>query len=361
MKVLALCSLYGDAFFKSLIDGISVDTTVYYGRRKDKFFVNNDKKVISEKVYSKIDGILYFSKEKKLIKNLEKNLNCEKFSIIHAHTLYTDGFLAYQIFKKNSTPYIVAVRSTDLLYYAKYRKDLYFLAKKILINAKKVVFLSENYLNRTSNHFKINLKNKSVVIPNGLDNFFIKNLYCSDSSKKDNNNCFNLITVGFISKRKNQLTVAKAISELRLEYNLNIRYSIIGKVLDQSILTELEKFPFVEYKSFMSKENLINEYRRSDLFIMPSLNETFGLTYLEAISQNTPVIYSSGEGFDGQFVNGEVGYPVDPLDIEDIKKKILLVLYNESKFEMISKKSKNFSWEIIGEKYRNIYYEVLDE
>lgn len=361
MKILALCSLYGDAFFKNLIDGISVDTTVYYGRRKDKFFISDDAKVISEKVYSKMDGVLYFSKERKLKKYLEKNISYEDFSLIHAHTLYTDGFLAYQIFMKNQTPYVVAVRSTDLFYYARYRKDLFFLAKKILINAKKVIFLSENYLSRTSNHFNIDLKNKSVVIPNGLNNFFIKNIYYPDNSKKDKNTCYNLITVGFISKRKNQLTVAKAISELIIEHNLNIRYSIIGKVLDHSILTEIKKFPFVEYKSFMSKENLITEYRKNDLFIMPSLNETFGITYLEAISQNIPVIYSRGEGFDGQFVNGEVGYSVDPLNIEDIKKKILLVLYNKEKFELISEKSKDFSWGTIGEKYRNIYKEVLDE
>lgn len=361
MKVLALCSLYGDTFFKNLIDGISVDTTVYYGRRKDKEFISADPKVLSKKVYSKFDGILYFSKERKLEKFLDQSLSFDDFQIIHAHTLYTDGLLAYHISKKYGIPYIVAVRSTDLLYYAKYRKDLYFLAKKILKNAKKVIFLSENYLNRTSRHFSINLTNKSVVIPNGLNDFFIEHMCNSNDREKNKNREYNLLTVGFVSKRKNQLTVAKAISELLIEKNIRVKYSVVGKVLDQNVLEELEKFSFVDYSPFMNKDDLIIEYQKSDLFIMTSLNETFGLTYLEAISQNTPVIYSRGEGFDGQFEYGEVGYPVDSLDIEDLKEKILLVLSNKDKFKNIAEKVKEFSWEKIGTKYREVYREVLDE
>ena len=46
---------------------------------------------------------------------------------------------------------------------------------------------------------------------------------------------------------------------------------------------------------------------------MTSLGESFGLTYAEAMSQGVPVIYSKGQGFDGQFKEGVVGYHVDPL------------------------------------------------
>ena len=38
--------------------------------------------------------------------------------------------------------------------------------------------------------------------------------------------------------------------------------------------------------------------------------ETFGMVYLEAMSQGVPVLYTRGQGFDGQFPDGQVGYPV---------------------------------------------------
>ena len=43
---------------------------------------------------------------------------------------------------------------------------------------------------------------------------------------------------------------------------------------------------------------------------MPSRYETFGLVYGEAMSQGLPIIYSKGQGVDGYFKEGTVGYGV---------------------------------------------------
>jgi glycosyltransferase involved in cell wall biosynthesis len=65
----------------------------------------------------------------------------------------------------------------------------------------------------------------------------------------------------------------------------------------------------------MPKEKLLNNYRNSDIFIMPSYNETFGLVYIEAMSQGLPIIYTQNEGVDGYFKEGSVGYSVKTLMI----------------------------------------------
>jgi glycosyltransferase involved in cell wall biosynthesis len=67
---------------------------------------------------------------------------------------------------------------------------------------------------------------------------------------------------------------------------------------------------------------------------MASFKETFGLVYFEAMSQGTPVIYSEGQGIDGYFPQGFIGYSVDPHDFNDAKIKIELILKN---YESISK------------------------
>ena len=55
--------------------------------------------------------------------------------------------------------------------------------------------------------------------------------------------------------------------------------------------------------------------RSCSVFAMPSIFETFGLVYLEALSQNLPVVYTKGQGIDGMFDN-TVGIGVDPLSVD---------------------------------------------
>ena len=74
------------------------------------------------------------------------------------------------------------------------------------------------------------------------------------------------------------------------------------------------------------------------IFILPSIHETFGLVYAEALSQGLPIIYTRGQGFDGHFEEGEVGYSVDCYDYEEISNKVLEII---TKYETISSKAVN--------------------
>ncbi len=84
---------------------------------------------------------------------------------------------------------------------------------------------------------------------------------------------------------------------------------------------------------------------------MPSITETFGLVYAEAMSQGLPVIYSKGQGFDQQFDNGQVGYAVNCFDINEISCRIQDILsnYNSISSNCLKNVSK-FNWKkIIGD------------
>lgn len=360
MRVLQLCSLYGDKFFTTLmiaIESNNIDNVIFYPRRHDKIFETDKKNVISTSVYNRLDGIMYYTKILKILNSLKKNVSLDDIDLVHAHTLYSDGIVAYYLNRKYRIPYIVAVRSTDLNYYYKYRKDLYFMAKKILKNAKSIVFLSDSYLIKTQQFYRLNLENKSSVIPNGINEFFIENL--AEKSNRIKKKNLEVLTVGFISRRKNQISVAKAIDLLNKKYNYKIKYNIVGKILHKKTYSELIKYDFVSYYNFMDKRDLVEMYRKMDIFALPSISETFGLTYLEAISQNLPVIYTKNEGFDGQFPVGKIGYPVESKNIEDIAEKIMIIANNFDNFKNISSLIKPYHWEVISLKYKKIYEDSL--
>ena len=116
------------------------------------------------------------------------------------------------------------------------------------------------------------------------------------------------------------------------------------------------KNPNVVYHGKLVKEELIDVYRSCNIYLMPSHYETFGLVYAEALSQGLPVLYTKGQGFDGQFEDGEVGYAVVSTDANDIKDKILKVIENYDKIlPNIQHCLEKFKWDKIAKQYADLY------
>ena len=134
----------------------------------------------------------------------------------------------------------------------------------------------------------------------------------------------------------------------------------MGKIKDYSIYNEIKEVPYINIVQPMQKDELIEVYRRNDVFVMPSIHETFGLVYAEAISQGLPVIYTKGQGFDGQFEDGVVGYSVDCFSPEDIAKRVLYVIKNyriltTNCIELCDK----FDWNVLEKEYSKVYEECV--
>jgi len=78
------------------------------------------------------------------------------------------------------------------------------------------------------------------------------------------------------------------------------------------------------------------------------------------MSRGLPVLYTKGEGFDGLFPEGEVGYHVDPRNPQDMADKVKLCL---SDYIPMSQRCvaniKDFHWSNIAKRYQEIYNSVI--
>ena len=100
-------------------------------------------------------------------------------------------------------------------------------------------------------------------------------------------------------------------------------------------------------------------YRAADIFLLPSGRETFGLVYAEALSQGLPVLYTRGQGFDGQFPDGEVGFAIDPNDPNATANAAERILKNYARFSAAAVRgSRKFDWDEIAQTYQAFYGEV---
>ena len=291
------------------------------------------------------------------------NIDVSNHNLIHAYTLFTDGNCAREIFKKYGIPYVVAVRSTDVFNFFKQRPYLKKQGLRVLIDAEAVFFLSLSYKQKViekyvPKKYREQIEKKSLIIPNGIDDFWFNNGVGLQEKRLDNND-IKIIYAGRIDKNKNIKTTQKAIDILN-KRGYNVSLIVIGKVDNEKVYNSIKKHERTKFIDAMPKEELIKQYRQHDIFVMPSYSESFGLVYVEAMSQGLPVVYSQGQGFDGQFEEGVVGYHVNAYDPLDVADGIEKVINNYDSIQSnVVEKSKKFNWKDITEKYYNIYKEIV--
>lgn len=367
MRVLHVNSYYRKGvFYKHLFDklveqGIDISVYIPISQNPDSLYMDYGEYTRIVKTNGKYDRYFFLLKQHKIINNISKEYSITDFNILHAHSLFTNGHIASKLNAEYGVPYIVSVRNTDVNLFLKHMIHLRGIGVNIMLNAETVIFISPSYRDFVIERYippknRAEILSKSIIIPNGIDEFWLHNLNKKTRSKDERN--LNLITVGGINNNKNQLTVAKA-AELLCRSGYKVVYTIVGNIEDKVVYRKLMKYSFIRHIDNCSKEELINYYRQADIFIMPSIAETFGLVYAEAMSQGLPIIYSAGQGFDGQFSEGEVGYAVDCLNKDDVVMKLNAIIIN---YTEISNRCTfycmKFDWVNITKEYVDLYENI---
>lgn len=306
---------------------------------------------------------VYHYKAYKLYKDLKSHVDLKKVDIIHAPTTFSDGVLAYKVHKEYGIPYVVAVRSTDIeIFIGGKLVHTWSLGKKVFLNASRIYFVSTagmKHFRETSFGQSIwsKIEHKCEIRPNGIEEVWIKNI-CSEKSSSRK-----ICYVGSFIERKNVARVAEAIGILHQKKGYeNLIFRIIGGGGDKNntVKKMIDAHPdYIEYLGkIFDKDKLMATMRECSMFAMPSWHETFGLVYVEALSQGLPVIYSKNDGIDG-FFDESVGIAVNPKSVEDICDAIKQIIDNSEKFGNQKVDFEKFNWNKIAIKYLDDYKLIL--
>lgn len=284
--------------------------------------------------------------------------NCE---LIHSHFLYSDGAAARRLGVEFKKPYITAVRNTDLNIFMKYRPDLWPMAKSVLLDSAAVIFLSPAYrdqlISRLPNTLAKKVALKTVVIPSGVGSSWLEHQPLMSEQKK----IIRALYVGDFTANKNISKILRSVEEF--SRTRSVRLTLVGgggkgeKDVEKDLANP--RFQFVTRHKPIYDSNILRDLvRNHDIFIMPSIKETFGIVYLEALSQGLPIIYSRGQGVDGLLKNPKVGIAVDPHDIKSISNAISVLASRLDLRQMCINEASRFSWERIASRYKLLYDDI---
>jgi glycosyltransferase involved in cell wall biosynthesis len=262
------------------------------------------------------------------------------------------------------TPYIVSLRGSDVPGYDPYNARverlhalLKPLTRRIWRRAGRVVALSEA-LAETARHTDPDLE--IDVIPNGIDPERF-----SPPPERRTRRVARLITVARLLERKGIQTILEACARPTV---LPVELTIVGTGPYEgelrALVQELGLADRVRFLGFVPNEELPCLYRQSDIFVLPSETESFGLVFAEAMSCGLPIAASNVGGIPETVRDGVDGLLCPPGEPLSLRENILRLMSNVDAHREISHSQRErilerYSWKQIAARYADVYRSVL--
>jgi N-acetyl-alpha-D-glucosaminyl L-malate synthase BshA len=290
----------------------------------------------------------------------------EKLDILHVHYAIphaSAAFMAKQILQSQgiAIPFVTTLHGTDITLVG---KDPSFepVITFCINQSDAVTAVSESLKNDTYKHFATT--REIHVIPNfivpALQNFekqlVIRQKYASDNERI-------LCHVSNFRKVK------------RVEDVINIFYKVQQKIASKLILVGdgperyaceklVRELQICDKVIFIGKvRDTAHVLELSDVFLLPSETESFGLAALEAMAVGVPVISSNTGGIPEVNIHGETGYLSNVGDVDDMALNTLKILKDDSQLKLFKdnalKRSRHFDIEKILPMYEAVYNKLV--
>ena len=277
------------------------------------------------------------------------------FDVIHSHDwlTYPAGIAAKKISNK---PFIIHVHATEFDRSGNnINQTVYNIEKAGMLNADKIIAVSELTKNIIVNNYNIPPE-KIVTIHNAVEPFI---------NELSTNSSIDGKVVTFLGRVTHQkgpgYFIEAAYKVLQKDPSVHFVMAGSGDLLNSMVLytARLKIGHKFHFTGFLKGEDVKRMFALSNVYVMPSVSEPFGISPLEAMHSNVPVIISKQSG-----VSEILKYAIklDYWDIDSIADSIYGILNYKGIQEMCNKYSRqevnNLKWENAARKVKELYESV---
>lgn len=280
----------------------------------------------------------------------------EDFDVIHCHDWMT--FKAgIEAKKATGKPLVVHLHATDFdRTGGKPNQYIYDIEREGMHMADKIICVSNYTKQIISKHYGI--KNEKIqVVHNGIECNMPKHTEKFGSDEKV------VLFLGRLTLQKGPdyfIQAAKKALDARPDIKFVVAGTgdMYGRMINKA--AELGIAKNVLFTGHLKGEDVDKAYQMAELYVMPSVSEPFGITPLEALKNNTPVLISKTSGVSEVLTNA---LRVDFWDIEEMSNKIVSAVsyssLNSSLVENGHLDLKSISWNKAADKCIDVYNQVL--
>ncbi len=287
--------------------------------------------------------------------------------IAHIHTssgtsFWEKSLLGY-ICKIFGMRIIIHIHSGMFDQFCRKGHNRYFISK-ILTMADKVIVVYKKGFKILQNLISIE---KLEIIPNGIDTMKFRTILI----EKKENNVIDILFAGTIHKDKGLYDILTSTRNLIDSGYKNIQINLLGGegkegelLLIRRECEQLKLNNWVKFHGPVFGDQKIKIFCMSDIFILPSHHESFGIANLEAMAAGLPVISTNIGAIPEYLVHGENGYLITPGDSDQLTDYLKVLINNSSlRYRMGAvnriKVKEKYDWSIISRKIDNLYQSLI--
>jgi glycosyltransferase involved in cell wall biosynthesis len=276
-------------------------------------------------------------------------------SLIHAHVLVKHAWFALKQSKKYKIPLLASEQWTGYLSEAKGEfESLSAFQKKYM----KEVFHHAVHVTTVSDYLAQQIRKRFqfidyTVIPNLVD----ENVFKPSSSESNYPTTF--IHISTLSRQKNFDEIIEACLHVK-EKSGKFKLLVVSPSHSfyQQQVNELDLSSHIIFKREVPQTELNKLMAASDALILYSNYETFGCVIVEANACGIPVIVSDFPVFEENVQEGITGFKVPLHDSQALANRMLKIINNQHSFnkeQIINITKENFSFEVIGRQFADVY------
>ena len=228
---------------------------------------------------------------------------------------------------------------------------------------KRIINVSNGVKRRMIKEYGVD-EDKISVIHNGVDLNYIDGIKIKPKDKEKNT----VVFVGRLIPHKHVDDLIKAVKIVKKKIP-GIKLKIIGTGPEMMNLRDLaRKQKLTDNIKFFGKvedhKEVVREIKKSNLLVLPSTREGFGIVLAEAFACKVPCVAYYSDGVVEVIDQGKNGYLIKQRDIKQLAKRIEELLTDKktaNKFVKAGRKKTedNFEWKAITIKIENLYYRLL--
>lgn len=273
--------------------------------------------------------------------------------IIHVHSILNAGLLADKINKKYKIPFVVTEHSTTYARGLIGPNDISKI-KNVASTAKVCIAVSNEFKSYLNNKFD---SKKWIYLPNIVNQIFLDHTL----QKKSEFGKFKFVNICFLHSKKNIDLLIKAFYLVQNQIK-NVELAIGG---DGPELNKLRNLVFdlglnhnVKFYGKLSRMEVLDVLTNSNVFVLSSDYETFGVVVIEAMALGLPVISTKCGGPESIITSDDLGYLVDKNSPELLSEAMVKMYKNYLEKESCMIRdycNDNFSEKAVTDKLINIY------